>query len=381
MDVDGFRKTATLLDAMNRRHFLKTTGTITLAAAVSSPLSMSAAAPARPVTAAHLPRWRGFNLLAKFWKKDECNPPFEELDFQLMSGWGFNFARLPMSYLCWTETTDWLKLREDQLKDIDGAVELGRKYGVHINMCFHRAPGYCVGGPKEPFDLWKDEKALDACAFHWAHFARRYQGIPNERVSFNLFNEPTNIGEETYVRVAKCLVQAIRAEDPDRLIIADGLQCGRIPVNGLVELGIAQSTHWYDPIELTFYQAPWNKESGIKDADQWPVPTWPLKRDGKVVSDKAILRKDLLEPWKKLEQKGVGIHVGEFGVYNKTPHAVTLAWMRTCLELYQEAGWGWAIWSPRGDSGVLDSRRTDVKYEDFRGHKLDREMLDLLRSH
>jgi hypothetical protein len=64
---------------MNRRHFLKTTGTITLAAAVSSPLSMSAAAPARPVTAAHLPRWRGFNLLAKFWKKDEGNLPFEEL--------------------------------------------------------------------------------------------------------------------------------------------------------------------------------------------------------------------------------------------------------------------------------------------------------------
>jgi len=30
--------------------------------------------------------------------------------------------------------------------------------------------------------------------------------------------------------------------------------------------------------------------------------------------------------------------------------------------------------------GVLDSNRADVKYEDFRGHKLDRQMLDLLKQ-
>jgi hypothetical protein len=29
---------------------------------------------------------------------------------------------------------------------------------------------------------------------------------------------------------------------------------------------------------------------------------------------------------------------------------------------------------------VLDSRRADVQYEDFRGHKLDKEMLKLLQS-
>jgi hypothetical protein len=35
----------------------------------------------------------------------------------------------------------------------------------------------------------------------------------------------------------------------------------------------------------------------------------------------------------------------------------------------------------RGDSGVMDSKRADVKYESFRGHKLDREMLNLLQSY
>jgi endoglucanase len=87
-----------------------------------------------------------------------------------------------------------------------------------------------------------------------------------------------------------------------------------------------------------------------------------------------------IEPWKTLEKKGVGIHVGEWGAYNRTPHQVVLDWMRDNLELWKEAGWGWALWNFRGGFGVLDSGRKDVTYDDFKGHKLDREMLELLRA-
>jgi endoglucanase len=74
------------------------------------------------------------------------------------------------------------------------------------------------------------------------------------------------------------------------------------------------------------------------------------------------------------------VHVGEWGCFNKTPHTVTLAWMKDCLSLWKEAGWGFALWNLRGAFGVLDSERADVQYEDFKGHKLDRKMLDLLQT-
>jgi endoglucanase len=74
------------------------------------------------------------------------------------------------------------------------------------------------------------------------------------------------------------------------------------------------------------------------------------------------------------------VHVGEWGVFNSTPHPVALAWMRDVLDLWKEAGWGWALWNLRGGFGVLDSARSDVQYEDFRGHKLDRQMLKLLQA-
>jgi len=359
---------------MTRRAFLHAGATITVAA-VAAPQCLLGADQQPMASAHHLPRWRGFNLLEKFVKRQGGNPPFRETDFALMAEWRFDFARLPLSYLCWTDPTDWLKLRESELKHLDEAVAYGRKHDVHVNLNLHRAPGYCVNPPKEPLDLWKDEEALAACAFHWAHLAKRYQGVPNDRLSFDLLNEPANIPEATYVRVAQRLVEAVRAEDPRRLIIADGLRWGREPVPGLVPLGVAQSTRGYDPMEISHYRASW-----IHGSDKWPEPTWPLKLGQNRLVNKDTLARESIQPWKQLEQKGVGIHVGEWGAYNRTPHKVVLAWMRDCLALWKNAGWGWALWNLHGGFGVLDSQRADVQYENFRGHKLDRQMLDLLQK-
>jgi len=95
---------------------------------------------------------------------------------------------------------------------------------------------------------------------------------------------------------------------------------------------------------------------------------------------KFLWEKDIL-PWKALQAQRVGVMVGEWGSYNKTPHDVTLRWMKDCLENFKEAGFGWALWNFRGDFGVMDSGRADVEYEDFNGHKLDRKMLELLQAY
>ena len=203
---------------MNRRQFIQVAGTFTVAAA-AAPVASLNAADKEPVSGRHLPHWRGFNLLEKFVKQQGGNPPFHESDFALVAEWGFDFTRLPLSYLCWTEPNDWLKPREQELKHLDDAVAFGGKHHVHVNLNLHRAPGYCVNPPKEPLDLWKDEEALAACAYHWAQLAKRYHGIPNERLSFDLLNEPGNIAEEDYVRVVKRLVESIRAEDSRRFFM------------------------------------------------------------------------------------------------------------------------------------------------------------------
>ena len=358
---------------MNRRKFIATISAAAFTGLSLATLSAAEAPTAQP-TARRLPRWRGFNLTEKCVAQQNGSPPFAESDFALLNEWGFDFARLPVSYLCWSSAEDPRQIREAELVHLDQAVEYGRKHKVHVNLNLHRAPGYCVNPPKEPLDLWKDEVALDAAAFQWGMLARRFKGVANAQMSFDLLNEPANVPEATYVRVVKRLVQAIRGEDPQRLIIAEGLRWGRDPVFGLVDLGLAQSTRGYDPMEVSHYQANW-----VSGSDKWPVPTWPLKLGEKTVNQET-LRRDRIVPWQALERKGVGIHVGEWGAHNRTPHPVVLAWMRDQLGLWREAGWGWALWNLRGSFGVLNSGRTDVQYEEFRGHKLDREMLKVLQA-
>lgn len=368
-----------------------------------------------------LPRWRGFNLLDKF-SIDWSNGPFKEEDFRMISELGFNFVRLPMDYRAWINDGDWRRFNENTLKEIDQAVEWGRKYGIHVCINFHRAPGYTVAPPQEKLSLWYDDEALEVCALHWSVIAKRYKGIPNRNLSFNLFNEPSGVSEDDYYNVAKNVCAAIRREDPERLIISDGLDWGKTPSLKLKELKIAQSTRGYAPGELTHYRAEW-----VPNSDRMLLPSWPklkkkfyfygpLKKDDRppflltnqspdkldsmlenirtnrnssalianitssMIMNRVWLWETGVEPWKNLEGQGIGVMVGEWGAYNKTPHDVVLRWMNDCLDNWKAAGWGWALWNFRGSFGVLDSGREDVSYENYQGHKLDRKMLELLQK-
>jgi endoglucanase len=290
-----------------------------------------------------------------------------------------------MSYWRWASKDDWFKIDEGVIKEIDEVVELGKKYKVHINLNLHRIPGYCINDrKKEPVDLYEDtpenmQKALDGAIFHWKMFAKRYKGIPSSQLSFDLINEPPETKDETpHVRVVTALVKAIREEDPNRLIVSDGKDVGRTPVFGLAHLDIVQSAHCYDPLTISFYKAEWAKQEWLESSK---VPTWPLKADNGTVWDKAYLKTKIIDPWLPLVKMGVPVHVGEFGCYNKTPHNAVLGWMKDALSLWKKAGFGYAMWNLRGEIGVLDSERTDVQYENYKGHKLDRKMLELIKEY
>ena len=375
--------------AMERRNFL-TTATLAAGAAAAAPHTPFAGE--EDVSARQIPRWRGFNLQGRFgWPGHPYDgPAFEEFDFETMAEWGFDFARLPLNYWTWGSREDWTQLREEPLKQIDRAVELGRKHRVHVNINFHRVPGYCVNGREaEPADLFSGraaerQRALDAAVFHWKAFARRYRGIPSRELSFDLINEPPKMRpwegylEERYVEVVNALVAGIREVDPGRLIVADGLDIGQLPVFGLAGLGIVQSTRGYLPKAVSHYTANWVPR---EEFESFAPPTWPLKDDKGTTWDRARLKKECIDPWLALAAKGVPVHVGEFGAFIKTPHPVVLAWLEDFLSLWKQAGWGFAMWQLRGQFGVLDSGREDVAYEDWKGHKLDRKLLELLRRY
>jgi endoglucanase len=364
---------------MDRRTFLRMS-TTAAASVLLDPLQAQAM-PAVPRSSPRIPRWRGFNF-AELAGWGDPHQRFKESDFDWMAEWGFNFARLPCSYWVWSSKTSWKIINEAELQALDQGIELGRQYGIHINLCLYRIPGYCVCGSElEPYQLFNSprdsmEQALEAAVHQWRYLAQRYQDIPSSQLSFNLFNEPPFIVDQSrYVEIATALITAIREANPERLIFADGADKGQTPVVDLVDQGIVQSTRGYLPVMVSHYNATWVPANRF---ESFATPTWPMTDDHGVVWNRDRLRHELISKWQPLTELGAPIHVGEWGCYNKTPHDVCLRWMSDLLALWKEAGWGWAMWNLRGAFGVLDSNRLDVSYEYFHGHWTDRKMLALL---
>lgn len=344
-----------------------------------------------------LPQWKGFNLL-DFFSPDPSRSRIETTEdhFRWMRDWGFDFVRIPMAYPYYLDIDrstnitpeDVYKISEEHVDRIDHVVSLAHKHGLHVSLNLHRAPGYCVNaGFNEPYNLWKDQEALDAFCFHWNMWAKRYKNVSKKKISFDLLNEPSlredmndqhskrsAVPGELYRKLAIAASEAIRKENPKHLIIADGNNVGNTVIPEITDLDIAQSCRGYNPGIISHYKAPWAN----KDPDSLPEPKWPGQ-----VGDRYLSRELLDEyykPWIELTKSGVGVHCGECGCWNKTPHDVFLAWFTDVLDILGENKIGFALWEFVGSFGILDSGRTDVAYEDWHGHKLDRKLLDLLRK-
>jgi endoglucanase len=336
------------------------------------------------------PRWYGFNLLSYFSTNPLWKQYFPEIDegdvpedyFRWISDWGFNFVRLPMDYRFWTEQGDPFKIREEPVETIDRIVQMGMKYGVHVSLNLHRAPGYCVldtspgdlGRFPETTNLFADQTALDAFCHQWSFFATRYQGVAGDRLSFDLLNEPMAPGEQRadYIRVVRQAVATIRKHDPERLIVSDGLSYGEEPIPDIADLGLIQSCRAYQPHAMTHYNCEWMEGHET-------VPTWPLVDDqGQIVYSKESLEQHF-RPWHELAEQGVPIHCGEGGCVRQTPNDVMLRWFDDLLDTLNMYSIGWALWGFRSPSGLLDSRRPDAPVEDWYGHTLNRQLLELLQ--
>src|SRR5207302_1054931 len=158
------------------------------------------------------------------------------------------------SYWAWSDRDQWLTIDDAALDPLDEVIELGRRYGIHLNIAMHRIPGYCINkGNLEPYQLFNSprasmERALAAASHHWDYLAHRYHHISNGDLSFDLLNEPPfMLDHSRYIEIARVLIRSIRQASPDRLIFADGADIGQTPVLGLVDQGIVQSTRGYLP--------------------------------------------------------------------------------------------------------------------------------------
>lgn len=307
-------------------------------------------------------------------------PPDERaLDF--LAAYGFNFVRIPLDYRFWTNGLHYLHPDESVFCFLDEYLDTCRSRGIHLSLNLHRAPGFCTNrNDLERHNLWTDALAQHAFVVLWETFARRYQGIPSDALSFNLVNEPPAPGEHGMTRnnhaaLIRRTVTAIRAIDPHREIRIDGLGGGYLAMPELAGLGVVHSGRGYHPMPVTHHKASWWAGQVHAPSPQYPGLRWQGR-----IWDREALRASY-RPWREVEAQGTRIHIGEFGCFKHTPNEIALRWFQDVLGIYREFGWGYALWQFQGPFGIVDHERPGAVYESIHGYRVDRALLDLLLAH
>jgi len=142
----------------------------------------------------------------------------------------------------------------------------------------------------------------------------------------------------------------------------------------LADAGVIHSGRGYYPFHVTHYKAEW-----VHGADKWDMPEYPGQTAPGEYADKESIRR-YYAPWREVEAKGAEVHIGEFGCYNKIPNDMALRWFADLIDVLAENRWGYSLWNFRGSFGIVEHGRPGTAYEDYKGFRVDRKLLEILKS-
>lgn len=201
---------------------------------ILTPELLAKAAENPVVTSEDHPRWTGFVLNYTAAPGEFLTTPRE---LELSAEWGFNAARLFLRYesLFGKDATT---VNINMLEKLDEMVATAIEHDMHLDIMLASLPGRCVqeAAPGNDYistaelDLFINEEKQEMAKRVFEVLAKRYKDVPNFNLSISPFYEALNKNLSTGLPytdftpedVAAFLgevIDVIRVEDPDRLII------------------------------------------------------------------------------------------------------------------------------------------------------------------
>lgn len=301
-------------------------------------------------------------------------------DIQLLARAGFNQIGLGVGFTSFQKPFfEKGMVNESHLRYLDQVFAWCIEEDIHIDLRCFGTPGFSNDYTVNSFEevqlsanqMLTDPALRDDFAAFWGMLARRYADIPNRYLDFNLMCEPEISSDALYVDTYRPAVEAIRAESPERCIIAD-IHDGGLTGEGMAGLGVALSYHMYSPrafCSLNESDPPLYEQPKLLRAARWPY-TDPA---GKTWDAEAALNAPMfpyggasvLEVKAVAERYNVGFMVGEFGIFGTPPgEFLTEAYPPETVEAYytdvvatlRRHGIGWSSGGNfHGEYGIITS--------------------------
>ena len=326
-----------------------------------------------------LPR-RGVNL--SHWLSWEGRQPVAPVDLRLIRSAGFDHVRLPVDpeFLGWKPPDPALP---PQLARLDAALKMILDAGLAAIVSFHARED-----TRDRIELRRPYQ--EGYLAFWRGLARRYAALPGDRVVFAVMNEPQYYvrGARRWHQLQQSVVQAIRAEDAQRMLALSGI--GGSGVDYIERTGVIRDDrsffvfHFYEPYLVSHFGAGWEpftKEPGALvgrvtyPSTEMTMAAAAIRHGPQFAAAEKLVRAYIDRPWTAetidgriavaaswARKSGVRLMCTEFGVLRvRIDAASRYRWLADVRASLERHGIGWSVWDYADLFGIATAQG-DVDY-------------------
>ena len=282
--------------------------------------------------------------------------------FEAVREGGFQTIRLPVRFSNHAAAVAPYTLDESFLQRVDFAIAEALEQGLNIIVDvhhYHELDGDPVEPGEQATGLSEAEQRERFLAI-WEQVARRYQSYPNDKLLFELYNEPHGRTEPMWNALVAEALEVVRQTNPDRIVIVSALEWGTAWGLDRLELPdddrLIVTIHNYAPFQFTMQGASW-----IEGSEAWRGTSCCSQTQ----IDEMTVPLDMAAQWS--EATGRPIFVGEFGANSQAPYDARVTYTRISRELTEARGFSWAYWDFASEEfgpydPATDSWRTELHH-------------------
>ena len=301
---------------------------------------------------------------------------FTRDDVQRLADWGFDHFRMPMDEVQMWDTTG--RPEAEAFDLMESALDWADRAGLKVVVDLHILRSHFFNQPTEP-PLFTIPAEAEKFAGFWRQLSARLKGRSNDKVIYELMNEPVATNPDDWNRVAMLAFGAIRQLEPQRTIILGSNRWSSVTTFDQLQVPDDKNTiltfHFYHPMLITHHRAHWCPEGKMYDGPvQYPGRPIPDQHLAEVRQpegnrlvqlnfnelnkpyDRSNMVADIAKPLAVAKRTGLPLYCGEFGVIDLTPRPVIHAWYRDLISVFNEFGIGFANWDYKEEFGILDKQ-------------------------
>jgi endoglucanase len=279
---------------------------------------------------------KGFNTanwLEAYWLQPFNAYPVEKdftrASFKALKQAGFNNVRLPVIFERLGAQTSPYALNTNQLAFnlVDSAVVWAKDLKMQLIIVNHH--GYDMN------DANYQTQIPRLCAV-WKQLTKRYTNLDPNRYLFEIYNEPNNISNTNWRKVAQNIVDTIRVYDKSHTLVLGGngwnSMTGLVGLQPLKDDNIIYTFHCYEPYFFTHQGMSWTNPANF------PAKSFPVGND---LND---LRTAFRAVKKWSNDNKVAVFMGEFGVSASANLTSRCNYVEALTHLSDSLNIPWTYW-------------------------------------